>query len=139
MTPVLKLRSNSSMTPVGSDVGVYYHTLQIQSSAPEDGRKHRPKYVELTRNNKFTYIVASRWLYSKLMCRNNIGKLAMCLPVAQTATTFARYSTNYFGDSFCIIKENRSLISTISVLPSDNAALYHMFNAHLFLQPHIIS
>jgi len=28
------------------------------------GEKHRPKHVELTRNNKLTYIVASRWLYS---------------------------------------------------------------------------
>jgi hypothetical protein len=30
--------------------------------APDDGRKHRPKHVELTRNNKLTYIVASRCL-----------------------------------------------------------------------------
>jgi len=28
------------------------------------GRKHRPKHVELTGNNKLTYIVASRWLSS---------------------------------------------------------------------------
>jgi hypothetical protein len=63
----------------------------------------------------------------------------MCLPVAQTATIFARYSTAYFGDSFRVIKENRALISTIIVLPSGNAALYHTFNAHLFLQPHIVS
>jgi len=28
------------------------------------GKKHRPKHVEMTRNNKLTYIVASRWLYS---------------------------------------------------------------------------
>jgi len=31
--------------------------LYIQASAPDDGRKHRPKYVELTRNNKLIYIV----------------------------------------------------------------------------------
>jgi hypothetical protein len=36
----------------------------IQSSAPDDGRKHRPKHVELTRNNKLTYIAASCWLFS---------------------------------------------------------------------------
>jgi hypothetical protein len=44
--------------------GKYYQMLQIQSSAPDDGRKHRPKHVELTRNNKLTYIVASCWLFS---------------------------------------------------------------------------
>jgi len=31
--------------------------LQIQSSAPDDGRKHRPKHVELTWNNKLISIV----------------------------------------------------------------------------------
>jgi len=30
---------------------------KIQSSAPDDGRKHRPKHVELTWNNKLIYIV----------------------------------------------------------------------------------
>jgi len=35
-----------------------------KSSAPVDGRKRRPKHVELTRNNKLTYIVASGWLLS---------------------------------------------------------------------------
>jgi len=63
----------------------------------------------------------------------------MYFPVAQAATTVTRYSTVYFGDSFCITKENRALISIISVLKSSNGALYHMFNAHLFLQPHIVS
>ena len=52
------------MTPAGSDIGEYYQMLQVQSSAPDDGRKHRLKHVELTRNNKLTYIVASRLLYS---------------------------------------------------------------------------
>jgi len=28
------------------------------------GAKHRPKHVELTRNNTLTCIVVSRWLYS---------------------------------------------------------------------------
>jgi hypothetical protein len=37
----------------------------VQSSAPNDGRKHRQKHVELTRNNKLTYIVASCWLLSE--------------------------------------------------------------------------
>ena len=60
----LEMSSNSSMTPAGSDIVVHYQILQIQSGAPDDGRKHRPKHVELTTNNKLTYIVASRWLYS---------------------------------------------------------------------------
>ena len=39
-----------------------YCKLLIQSSAPDGGRKHRPKQVQLTRNNKLTYIVAYCWL-----------------------------------------------------------------------------
>ena len=31
--------------------------LYIQTSAPDDGRKHPPKHVQLTRNNKLIYIV----------------------------------------------------------------------------------
>lgn len=38
----------------------------MQSSAPDDGGKHRPKRVELTRNNKLTYVVASCRLFSEL-------------------------------------------------------------------------
>jgi len=53
----LKLRSNSSKTPAGSSLGEHYQILQIQSSAPDDGQKHRPKHVELTWNNKLIYIV----------------------------------------------------------------------------------
>jgi hypothetical protein len=37
----LKLGFKSSMTPAGSDFGEYYQMLQIQSSAHDDGRKHR--------------------------------------------------------------------------------------------------
>jgi len=55
---------NSSMTPAGSNLSEYYQIMKIQSSAPDDGRKHRPKHVELTRNNKLTCIVASCWLLS---------------------------------------------------------------------------
>ena len=43
---------NSSKTPAGSMLGDHYQILQIQSSAPDDARKHRPKHVELTWNNK---------------------------------------------------------------------------------------
>ena len=35
------------MTPAGSNIGGQY---QKQSSAPDDGRRHRPKHVELIRN-----------------------------------------------------------------------------------------
>ena len=51
-------------TPAGSYLGEYYQILWIQSSAPDDGRKHRPKHIELTRNNKLTCIVASCRLLS---------------------------------------------------------------------------
>jgi len=38
-------------------LGEHYHILEIQSSAPDDGQKHRPKHVELTWNNKLIYVV----------------------------------------------------------------------------------
>jgi hypothetical protein len=51
------LRSlKSSMTPADSNLVKYYQILQIQSSPPDDGRKHRPKHVELTGNDKLTCI-----------------------------------------------------------------------------------
>jgi hypothetical protein len=46
-----------------SNTGEYYQILEIESSAPDDGRKHLPKHVELTRNNKLAYIVASCWYF----------------------------------------------------------------------------
>jgi len=58
------MSSNSSMTTAGSDIVEYYQILQTRSSAPDYGRKSHPKHVELTRNNKLTYVVASRWLNS---------------------------------------------------------------------------
>ena len=36
------------MIPAGSIVGALYHSCNTQSNAPEDGRNHRPKHVELT-------------------------------------------------------------------------------------------
>jgi len=44
-------------TPAGSSLDEHYQILQIQSSAPDNGRKRRPKHVELTWNNKSIYIV----------------------------------------------------------------------------------
>ena len=63
-SPVFWLSWTSTKTPAGSHLGEYYQILQ--SSAPDDGRKHRPKHVELTRNNKLTCIVASCWFLSQL-------------------------------------------------------------------------
>jgi len=57
---------NSSKTPADSNSGEHYQILKIQASAPDDGRKHRLKHVELTWNNKLTYAFASCWLLSKL-------------------------------------------------------------------------
>ena len=34
-----------------------FNSFDTQSSAPDDGREHRPKHVELTCNNKLIYIV----------------------------------------------------------------------------------
>jgi hypothetical protein len=52
------------MTTAGTDIGEYYQILEIKSSAPDDIKNHRPKHVELTRNNKLNYIVATCWLFS---------------------------------------------------------------------------
>jgi hypothetical protein len=41
----------------GSNLGEHYQILQIQSMTPDDGRKHRPKHVEFTWNNKLIYIM----------------------------------------------------------------------------------
>ena len=38
---------SSCRLAAGSNLGEYYQIMQIQSSAPDDGRKHRPKHVEL--------------------------------------------------------------------------------------------
>ena len=46
----MEMRSISSMIRAGSNIGGQYQKLHIQSSAPDDGRRLRPKRVELTRN-----------------------------------------------------------------------------------------
>jgi hypothetical protein len=38
------------LTIAGSNMGGQYQKLQIQSSAPDDGRRHLPKHVELIGN-----------------------------------------------------------------------------------------
>jgi hypothetical protein len=53
----MKLLFNSFETPAGSNLGEHYHILEIQSSASDDGWKHRPKHVELTLSNKLIYIM----------------------------------------------------------------------------------
>ena len=46
--PVTWMRSSSaSKLQVVNIVGSLYHKLWTQSSAPEDGRNHRPKHVEM--------------------------------------------------------------------------------------------
>jgi len=37
----------SRLPATGNIVGALYHKLYTQSNAPEDGRNHRPKHVEL--------------------------------------------------------------------------------------------
>jgi len=39
--------SSASMLPAGNILGALYHSCNTQSSAPEDGRDHCPKHVEL--------------------------------------------------------------------------------------------
>jgi hypothetical protein len=56
----LELSSNSSMTPAGSNLREYYQILKIQSTASGDGRKHRPKHVELTKKGLMKAITKNR-------------------------------------------------------------------------------
>ena len=49
--PVIWKRSSfASRLPAGNVGGALYHKTQTQSSAPEDGRNHRPKRVDLIGN-----------------------------------------------------------------------------------------
>ena len=60
---VTRMRSQAS-----SIVGVLYHKLQTQSSAPGDGRNYRPKHVELIEIINRIIIDASSWLFT-LLCQ----------------------------------------------------------------------
>jgi hypothetical protein len=53
----LEHTSNSSKTSAGSNLGEHYQILYIQSSAPDDGGKYRPKHVQPAWNNKLIYTV----------------------------------------------------------------------------------
>ena len=55
---VVVVSFKSFETQSGNSLGKHYQILQIQSIAADDGRKHCPKHVELTWNNKLIYIVA---------------------------------------------------------------------------------
>jgi len=44
------LRMSHHISNAVNIVGALYHKLQTQSNAPEDGRNHRPKHVELIVN-----------------------------------------------------------------------------------------
>ena len=88
---------NSSKTPAGCNLGEYYQMLQTQSSAPDDGRRHRPKHVELTRNNKLTYKVAPCWLLSQETSLFNIQvelRFAFIQPVAFVYSSLFRARWN---------------------------------------------
>jgi len=78
---------NSSKTPAGNNVGEYYQILEIQSSAPDDGRKHLPKHVELTRNYKLTRIVATASGFNsfKTPTSNNVGEYYQILEIQSNA------------------------------------------------------
>jgi len=65
------------------NLGEHYQILKIQSSAPGDGLKHRPKHVELTWNNKLIYIV------------HIVGY-------------FHSYRTIYLGGNPCVISSKRT-------------------------------
>jgi hypothetical protein len=73
------------MVPAGNTVVTLYHKLSTQSSAPEDGRNHCPKHVELIGIINKTLIVASGWLsisfVSMMHGQTNIKLTAVFLEV----------------------------------------------------------
>jgi len=50
-----------------------------------------------------------------------------------------RFITYTMLNSFFSLTYYLKRTQAVSVLPCGNVAFYHMFNAHLFLQPHILS
>jgi len=62
----LELSSNLSMEPAGSDIGDNTRCCKYSQVLLMMGKKHRPKHVKLTTNNKLAYIFASCWLFSEL-------------------------------------------------------------------------
>jgi len=47
---------------------LYIFRAMLQSSSPDDGRKHRPKHVELTWNNKLIYLVHLVGYFHSYIC-----------------------------------------------------------------------
>jgi hypothetical protein len=67
-------------TPAGRNLGEHYQILKIQSSAPDDGRKHRPKQVKPTWNNKLIYIVhVVGYFYSCITMHEFMNVKVKCL------------------------------------------------------------
>jgi len=60
------------VTPADGFFGALYHKLQTQSSAPEDGRKYRPKHVELIE------------ITNKLLLLHLVGCLHYCIRYARS-------------------------------------------------------
>ena len=62
--------------PAGNIVGALYHKLETQANAPEDGRNHRSKHVELIGiNNKplLLHLVGCLYyLYQRIHGQTNI-------------------------------------------------------------------
>jgi hypothetical protein len=79
------------LSPTGSIAGALYHKLQTQSSAPDDGRNYRPKYVELIQIINKIIIVASSWLFIPMMHgHTDIKFISPCYSSPIDNTQFSR-------------------------------------------------
>ena len=69
-----------TMFPAGNIVGALYHKLYTQSSAPEDGRIHRPKHLELIGiiNKPLLLHLVGCLYYLYQWCRSNIKNHVPC-------------------------------------------------------------
>ena len=86
-------------TPASSNIGDNFQKLQLQRYAPDDGRKHRPKHVELTGSKEIT-TVASCWLSIVIVTKK----------LHSTRSTISDTNeTNYFGTKIRRIAHCRRL------------------------------
>jgi len=64
MTNTCGCRLESCMTPATSNMLNNTRSCKYSCDAPDDERKYHLEHVELSRNNKLSYTVASCWSFS---------------------------------------------------------------------------
>jgi len=95
------------MLPAGNIVGALYHELWTQSSAPEDGRKYRPKYIELIEIiNKLLllHLVGCLYYWVSLCLHNSLIFYEICLSSVST------FKIGVFFTKISKVKNQRNIL-----------------------------